>query len=149
MCVGRRLARTGEPLALLLIDVDCFKDYNDTYGHLQGDACLRQVARELLAGVQRAGDLVARYGGEEFAVVLPACDLAAAAQSGESLRARIEEAGIEHRRSSVGKVLTLSVGVAAGAPARDRAPEELVFAGDKALYQAKRGGRNRVVVAPE
>jgi diguanylate cyclase (GGDEF)-like protein len=140
----RRSIRSREPVALLLVDVDSFKDYNDCYGHLRGDDCLRRVARELDAGVQRAGDLVARYGGEEFAVVLPGSDDAAARRLAEALRARIEGLDIPHRRSATGPRVTVSIGVAAKVPSTATSPALLVAAADQALYAAKAGGRNRV-----
>lgn len=141
----RRSIRSREPLALLLVDVDSFKDYNDCYGHLRGDECLRQVARELAAGVQRSSDLVARYGGEEFAVVLPGLEHAAALRVAESLRARVEALDIPHQRSRTGPRITVSIGTAVMVPAAGRGPANLVADADQALYAAKSGGRNRVV----
>ncbi|MCB1956381.1 MAG: diguanylate cyclase [Rhodocyclaceae bacterium] len=141
----RRAARIGEPISMLLIDVDFFKQFNDNYGHQVGDECLRAVARTLDSGVQRPGDLVARFGGEEFAVLLPQTDLAGACQVAEGLRGAIEGLGITHRHSEVARTVTISIGVSSGLPKPESAgPDGLVEAADKALYAAKRSGRNRV-----
>jgi diguanylate cyclase (GGDEF)-like protein len=144
---ARRAARGEVPLAVLMIDIDCFKDYNDHYGHLKGDECLRTVARALREGLHRAGDFVARYGGEEFGVLLPGEDVEHATRVAESLRARIEAMAIPHSTSRVGSVVTISAGVASAVPEREAGPDWLVEAADKALYEAKRQGRNRVVTA--
>ncbi|HKP76446.1 MAG TPA: diguanylate cyclase, partial [Longimicrobiaceae bacterium] len=143
----RRSRRSGAPLALAMIDIDCFKDYNDHYGHREGDECLRRVARALAAGVHRAGDLVARYGGEEFVVLLPGIDADHAAVVAEALRAGVEALGLPHASSGVAPVVTISAGVAAMAPARQGPTGALVDDADRALYAAKREGRNRVAVA--
>jgi diguanylate cyclase (GGDEF)-like protein len=140
----RRAARTERPLSLLLADIDCFKDYNDLHGHQQGDACLRQVAQGLAKSLHRAGDLVARYGGEEFAVLLADTDEQHAASTAEMLRARVEEMAIPHGASSVSSVVTLSWGTATVRPAAGSRPRYLVERADRALYLAKREGRNRV-----
>jgi len=140
----RRAARPERPLSLLLGDIDCFKDYNDLHGHQQGDACLRKVAQALAKSLHRAGDLVARYGGEEFAVLLPDTDEAHAATTAEMLRARIEDLGIPHGASGVSPVVTLSLGTATIRPRAGRRPRSLLEAADRALYLAKREGRNRV-----
>jgi diguanylate cyclase (GGDEF)-like protein len=131
----RRSSRSGSPLSLLMIDVDRFKEYNDTRGHQAGDECLRAVAVVLRECLSRAADVVARYGGEEFAVLLPDSDLAGARCVAERLRARVEE------RTPV----TISAGVATMAAAQAIWPTALVSAADDALYEAKRQGRNRVV----
>ncbi len=144
----RRAARTGEPISMLLIDVDFFKPFNDNYGHQVGDECLRAVARTLDAGIQRPGDLVSRFGGEEFAVLLPQTDLAGASLVAESLRAGVQGLGITHRHSDAARVVTISVGVATALPTRDSTgPQVLVESADKALYAAKHQGRNRVAAA--
>lgn len=132
----RRATRKASPLALLLLDIDYFKDYNDSAGHQAGDDCLRRVAQALRDSVHRAADLVARYGGEEFAVLLPDTDLESARLIAETLRQNIEALGL----------VTISVGIASGVPTRDGTGiENLVGRADAALYEAKRGGRNRVV----
>lgn len=143
-----RAQREGRPLSLLLLDIDDFKAFNDHYGHPEGDRCLQQVARTIERTASRAGDLVARYGGEEFAVILPAADAEAAATVGERVRAAIEALGIRHEHSRVAKVVTLSVGAATTVPSRSGAPAQLIEASDRALYRAKRGGRNRVATRP-
>lgn len=143
----RRAARTHTPLSVLIADIDWFKDYNDAYGHRAGDECLRRVARCIRDTVHRAGDIVARYGGEEFAVVLPNTDAQSARHLAETLRQRVVDLGIMHPAPS-GRPLTISVGVAACVPRGDeRDAGALIDAADKALYRAKRGGRNRVVCA--
>ena len=134
-------------LALLMIDVDHFKPYNDNYGHLAGDACLQQVAAlmaYLLAGTPAR---LARYGGEEFAVILPGTDGPAAAEIGERLRAAIAARAFEHTQVECGYV-TISVGVAALAQGTADTAAELVAAADAALYAAKHAGRDRVRLAP-
>jgi diguanylate cyclase (GGDEF)-like protein len=140
----RRAGRSRAPLSLLMADIDCFKDYNDLHGHQQGDECLRQVAGALAGCVNRAGELVARYGGEEFAVLLPAIDADQALRLAEKLRARVEELRIPHGGSDVGAWVTLSLGAATARPRAGLRPRTLLERADRALYQAKREGRNRV-----
>ncbi|MGK2859876.1 MAG: two-component regulator propeller domain-containing protein [Thermoanaerobaculia bacterium] len=144
----RRAARGGSSLALLMLDVDQFKEFNDVRGHQEGDECLREVASVIQQIARRAGDVNARYGGEEFAVLLGDTELEAAIFIAESLRAAIAELGIPHSASSVSTKVTVSIGVAAGVPGQIESPDDLVRAADKALYAAKRGGRNRVEIAP-
>lgn len=139
-----RALRAGEPLSVVMADIDFFKRYNDRYGHLAGDACLRQVAAALKAGVRQGGDLAARYGGEEFVVVLPGADAAAARQVAESLRRRVEALALPHADNPGGAVVTISLGVATAQPTREQAPTGLVDRADQALYRAKAAGRNRV-----
>jgi diguanylate cyclase (GGDEF)-like protein len=141
----RRCRRTGAPLSLLMIDVDHFKPYNDQFGHQQGDDCLRQVARLLLDGVARPGDLVARYGGEEFVCMLPDSGMAGALAVANKLAAAMRQADIYHPRSPAGARLTISIGVAT---ARDLSgqPGALMGLADKLLYAAKAAGRNQVKV---
>ncbi len=140
----KRAARSRLPLALVLADVDCFKAYNDSYGHQEGDACLRQVAIVLQSGLHRVSDLAARYGGEEFALLLPGLDEATAAELAETIRVRLEGLAISHRASTVVPRVTLSAGVAAVVPGPKADPASLVEAADRALYRAKHSGRNRV-----
>lgn len=142
----RRAARAMEPMALLLVDVDHFKAFNDHYGHQAGDECLRAVALALAAAVQRPGDLPARYGGEEFAVILPDTELDGAAAMAERLRAAILALAIPHAGNSAGPVVSISVGAAALFPPM-ASPAELVARADHALYDAKHHGRNRVALA--
>jgi diguanylate cyclase (GGDEF)-like protein len=145
----RRAARTERPLSLLLGDIDCFKEYNDLHGHQQGDACLRRVAQGLAKSLHRAGDLVTRYGGEEFAILLADTDEQHAATTAEMLRARVEEMAIPHGASLVSPVVTLSLGTATLRPHAGMHPQALVEAADRALYEAKRAGRNRVRTVAE
>lgn len=140
----RRCARTGLPLALLMLDIDHFKPFNDGYGHVTGDVCLKKVAGVLRRLVQRAGELVARYGGEEFAVLLPGSDAPHARELAETMRLEVELLAIPHAHSKVAPVVTISAGVAAMIPIYGNTPGELVAASDRALYQAKQTGRNRV-----
>jgi diguanylate cyclase (GGDEF)-like protein len=132
------------PLALIMLDVDFFKGFNDEYGHLGGDACLRQVSAAVALGVRRPGDSVCRYGGEEIAVLLPATGLDGAMRIAERIRADIEHLAIRHSGSGFG-VVTVSAGVASLLPAGgDSQPSDLIVAADQALYRAKKSGRNRV-----
>lgn len=141
----RRVKRTPAPLSLVMLDIDYFKPFNDLYGHQRGDECLILVANALIAGTRRASDLVARYGGEEFAIILPGTDADGARHVGESLRARIEDLGIEHGYSHTARHVTVSVGVATRVPESPVEISVLIGAADRALYEAKRSGRNRVV----
>ncbi len=138
----RRAERDGGPLALVLLDVDHFKGYNDRYGHAQGDACLREIA-SVLGQTRRASDLAARIGGEEFCLILPRTSWAGAHAVAESIRFAVAALGLEHR-DGVGGTVTVSVGVALGEPHLSETPEALFKAADVALYEAKRKGRNRV-----
>lgn len=140
----RRSMRSGLYLSVTMIDIDMFKQYNDGYGHVAGDICLRRVARTLNSSLMRAGDFVARYGGEEFACVLPGLDADRLAQEAAALRACIEELKIPHKYSRVSRYVTISVGGVCCKPTQDVAPEALVTLADRQLYQAKVGGRNRV-----
>ncbi|MGD8348057.1 MAG: diguanylate cyclase [Gammaproteobacteria bacterium] len=139
-----RGARSEHSLALLMIDVDLFKQYNDHYGHLRGDDCLVKVAQILSGCVQRAGDLIARYGGEEFVLLLPDVDLDGATRVAESCVRSILDAHIPHDWSTVSPWVTVSIGVAATQPIYEKSCTLLVEQADIALYQAKQDGRNRV-----
>ena len=138
----RQCRRAGTPLALLMIDIDHFKRYNDHYGHPTGDACLQQVAAVLKAAMQRACDLVARYGGEEFVCLLPGCDQAPALAKAQALQAALAAQGIAHEASPTAAWVTLSIGVAVAQPQAGGSPAALVAAADAALYSAKHRGRN-------
>ncbi len=138
----RRAIRGGSPLSLLLIDIDFFKRYNDSHGHLRGDAVLAEVANVLAAAFTRAGDLVARYGGEEFAALLPNTTAEAAGELAEIARARVEARGLPHPASDAARVVTVSVGAATTVPDPWRLPPALVERADRALYLAKGAGRN-------
>ena len=145
-----RAQRSGQPLALLMVDVDFFKPYNDHYGHQAGDDCLRRVAHFLRGAARRAGDLVARYGGEEFAVVAADTDLAAALSLAEAMRATVAAAAIPHAVTPVaGGTATVSIGVAVTVPKFGETPERLLLRADAALYLAKSQGRNRVAQPDE
>ncbi|MBL8521684.1 MAG: diguanylate cyclase [Betaproteobacteria bacterium] len=139
----RRAARAHAPLAVLMADIDAFKAYNDSLGHLAGDRCLARVAEVLGQCANRPGDLVARYGGEEFIAVLPGLDAVAAAAVAERMRAACEALQMPHPASPAGAVVTISVGAAATVPAMDGRVESLIEAADAALYRAKQAGRNR------
>jgi len=143
----RRSVRERAPMAVMLVDVDLFKAYNDELGHQAGDDCLRHVARILAAGTRRAGDLLARYGGEEFVLVLPGMTDDAALVHAERLRRSVADAAIPHPRSKVSRHVTVSIGVAVSSDAVDRDGDELIARADAALYRAKRTGRNRVMSA--
>ena len=143
-----RARRDGVSLSALMIDIDHFKAYNDTYGHLQGDLCLRQVAQAIVSALKRSGDSAARYGGEEFVALLPGTDLAGALSIAGIIRANVRAAAIEHASSPVAPLVTVSIGISGVVPAVDMAPEALLAASDAALYAAKSGGRNRVEVHP-
>lgn len=141
-----RSRRTATTIAVVMIDIDHFKDFNDGYGHQRGDDCLKQVASVLQASLHRAGDLVARYGGDEFIAVLPSIGTEAAFKMAEMLRTRIDELKIPHEKSPA-KCVTISLGVASCMPVEDMTPMDLVALSDRALYRAKRRGRNRTVKA--
>jgi diguanylate cyclase (GGDEF)-like protein len=142
----KRAAREGKPLALLLIDVDHFKEFNDRYGHLGGDECLREVAKVLNAPRRRGHDCVARYGGEEFVVMLPGARLEHAERTAEELRAAVEALQMEHAASGTERFATISIGVSSRVPQVGEHCDELVADADAALYAAKHSGRNCVRV---
>lgn len=141
----QRLAREQLPLSLIMCDVDYFKRYNDTQGHLAGDDVLRQVARVIAQTVKRSTDLVARYGGEEFAIILPNTDASGAITVAETIQARIRALRLSHPNSQISEFVTLSLGVATTIPHDQASPAVLVAAADQKLYQAKAEGRNRVM----
>lgn len=141
-----RLCRNKKPLSLILLDIDFFKQYNDCFGHHAGDECLVQIAWTIKKVVKRAGELVARYGGEEFAVVLPNTNIEKAKYLAEQIREKVLSLKLQHLKSSVNEFVTVSLGVAMLVPSQDRTYEQLLKDADKALYQAKENGRNRVEV---
>lgn len=141
-----RARRSGDSIALLMLDVDHFKSYNDRFGHPAGDACLRRIAQQLIALGHRPTDLLARYGGEEFAYLLPATRVEDAARIAEFIRSGIARMH-EDPENEIDCEVSISIGCAALTPAPGIAPETLVSASDEALYRAKRNGRNRVEVA--
>lgn len=140
----KRVIRDKFPISLILLDIDFFKLYNDSYGHQAGDTCLKQVATALDLCVQRPADLVARYGGEEFAVILPETTLEGASSLAESIRSSIESLKIEHNKSTVSPYVTVSIGVSTLVPERVASYEQLILNADKALYRAKEKGRNQI-----
>jgi diguanylate cyclase (GGDEF)-like protein/PAS domain S-box-containing protein len=135
---------TREPLSVVMVDIDFFKQYNDRYGHPQGDACLKEVAKVLDGGAARTHDLCARLGGEEFALVLPATDEQAAIAVAERCMRMLARAALPHAGSSVAEVVTVSMGVATMIPGGSDEMARIVDLADTRLYQAKKGGRNRV-----
>jgi len=142
----RRAQRMKSPLSLLLIDIDSFKAYNDHFGHQQGDACLSTVAQALAAKLKRPADVAARYGGEEFAAILPDTSLEQARLHANAIREHVAALALPHAASAYWPIVTLSIGVASFDRERLHEVPALIEAADKALYAAKRGGRNRVVV---
>ena len=141
----RRHADDGESLALLMVDVDCFKALNDRRGHLQGDECLRELAQLCASHVRDGSDLAARYGGEEIVILLPRCGMSEAMRVAEALRGHVEALALPHPDSPAGGFVTVSIGVGAACPRDAQAtPDALVAAADAAMYAAKARGRNCV-----
>lgn len=140
----RRTQREKQKLSVALIDIDCFKNYNDTYGHQEGDECLRKVATAISKETRRPADLAARYGGEEFVLVLPNTDLSGAVILCEEIRRTVELLNISHKASLVSPNVTVSIGVATVVPCESISPCHLVELADKTLYKAKQSGRNKV-----
>ncbi|MDF5708981.1 MAG: diguanylate cyclase [Nostoc sp. S4] len=139
-----RLKREKMPLSLILFDVDFFKLYNDSYGHLAGDNCLQKIASALLSTVKRPADLVARYGGEEFSVILPNTETKGAIHLAQAILQAVRDLAIPHAQSSVSDHVTVSLGVVSTVPNCEMSPQYLINAADKALYTAKQQGRDRV-----
>ena len=144
----RRAMRERAPLSVVLIDVDCFKGYNDTYGHQAGDECLRSVASVLASVLKRPADLAARFGGEEFVIMLPATPPEGARMVAEQMRSGVEALDIAHTASVACPRVTISLGLATVVPERTSTAAALITAADQALYMAKREGRNQVRSAP-
>jgi two-component system chemotaxis family response regulator WspR len=142
----QRGQRDKKPLSLLMCDIDCFKLYNDTFGHLAGDLCLKKAAAVMTEHLKRPADVVARYGGEEFAIVLPDTTPEGALLIANECRAHIEQLAIVNPQAPHGHV-TMSIGLASVVPSKDSSVEALIEAADKALYTAKNAGRNCVVVS--
>lgn len=142
------LSRTGDPLSVMLADIDHFKLYNDRYGHQAGDEALKQVAGTLTEAAQRKSDMAARYGGEEFLLVLPGTDTEAAMEIAASIREQIIAANIEHDCSPVEPFLTISIGISTVVPRSDLTMDDLISAADKALYKVKESGRNNFGYEP-
>ncbi|MGC5325252.1 sensor domain-containing diguanylate cyclase [Brevibacillus sp. SYSU BS000544] len=140
-----RSIRNQAPLSVILIDIDYFKEYNDTYGHQKGDECLKQVANIIDKTLRRPGDFAARYGGEEFIVVLPDTDLRGAAKIAIMICSLIEAAAIPHSQSQISSFVTISGGVASVIPDQETSLKSLIAIADKRLYEAKQNGRNQIV----
>lgn len=140
----RRAQRSKRSLAMIMLDIDHFKAFNDGYGHLAGDGCLRTVAQTIKQTIQRAEDMVCRYGGEEFVVILPETDLNGAAVIAEKIRSAIWQLNINHEYSQTDSRVTVSTGVACLNPSQKGSPHALISLADDGLYQAKANGRNQV-----
>jgi diguanylate cyclase (GGDEF)-like protein len=143
----KRAQRGGYKISMMMIDVDRFKRYNDAYGHIRGDECLRQIAQTLRQDAQRPGDLVARYGGEEFVVIFPMQEDHQAIRFSEKMCKDIEALKIPHEKSDISDYVTVSIGVASMIPTQDISQVDLIKSADVALYKAKNAGRNGVSVA--
>ena len=144
-CLGfecKRHLRSGQPLSMIMIDIDCFKNYNDSYGHQAGDDCLKAVAEEIRKSGGRMTDKTARFGGEEFVMILPDTKAKGALKVAETIMTRIRNLAIPHASSRVCDIVTVSIGVATVIPDLDYSPAELVGRADKALYRSKAEGRN-------
>lgn len=144
-----RHKRSRVPLSVIMLDIDHFKNYNDHFGHVAGDDCLRRVAAALQTSVGRLPDTVSRFGGEEFAVILPETDYPGAATVAERLRKSVEALQIPHAPGQTLPWVTISLGVASVCPSAVASPEEIVRLADSALYQAKKGGRNRIALCED
>jgi diguanylate cyclase (GGDEF)-like protein/PAS domain S-box-containing protein len=139
-----RLRRSNSKLSVILFDIDNFKDYNDYYGHVMGDECLRQVGMAAASSINQNVDLAARYGGEEFACILPDTDIHSAVRTAEKIRQRIQELKIAHKASSVSEFVTASFGVTTVQYSPDLSPTDIIAMADRLLYKAKVTGRNRI-----
>lgn len=139
-----RAMRHKQPVSLIMADIDMFKSYNDLYGHMAGDECLRKVAQAISDSAQRGSDLVARYGGEEFAVILPNTDEAAAREIAEKIRDAVEKLNIPHDGNVMARHITISLGTSTRVPPQTNDFIGLMQSADKALYRAKESGRNSV-----
>ncbi|MFD1880890.1 diguanylate cyclase [Paracoccus pacificus] len=140
---ARRLARDGDWLSYLMLDIDFFKQFNDIYGHPKGDDCLRAVADQIRAAMRRSNDVGLRYGGEEFACILPKTDPPSALHVAESMRRQVEELAIPHSRSKISPFVTVSIGVASGRCIHGLSEELWITTADAMLYECKRTGRNQ------
>jgi len=137
------LSHSGSVLSILMVDIDCFKKYNDNYGHNEGDICLVAVAQVISENVTRKDDFVARYGGEEFAVVLPNTDSDGSCAVAERILSSIRNSNIPHEYSDVADYVTVSIGVVTGVPIINQNGSDFVKLADKMLYLSKKDGRNR------
>lgn len=143
-----RARREKAPLFLLMLDIDFFKRYNDTYGHLQGDGCLKTVADLISRTIRRPADFPARYGGEEFVVLLPHTNLEGALHVAEAIQKGVNALAIEHQSSELGGQVTVSIGLAGTVPGLNESADSLLDAADQALYRAKQNGRNQCYLLP-
>lgn len=141
----RRALRSGYRISVMMIDIDFFKQYNDSYGHLTGDECVVSVADVLKGTTRRPGDMVARFGGDEFVILLPMTEAQNAADIAEKIRSRVESLKIPHRNSGISDYVTLSIGVVTIMPRQEISLVDLIKQADEALYKAKSEGRNKVV----
>lgn len=139
-----RAMRTKTPISLLMIDIDHFKKYNDEFGHLKGDECLKTIAQFLKENLNRPADFIARFGGEEFSIIMPETNLNGAINFAEKIHTGVRELNIPNPGSSVSRYLTISIGIASVVPAKDDSYMDLIYTSDKALYQAKNDGRNLI-----
>ena len=140
----RRNRRNQRPMSLIMMDIDFFKAFNDHYGHLAGDECLKTIAREISSVARRSTDLFARYGGEEFVLLLPEVDAKGAAFIAKQVQDIVKIVGIPHAYSPAAEYVTLSMGVATMVPREGQSPVDLLNVADKAMYVAKQNGRNRI-----
>ena len=141
-----RAKREKQPLSLIIGDIDLFKNYNDTFGHLQGDACLNEVANAINAAITRITDTATRYGGEEFAILLPNTNAKGAAKVAERIRTNMLGKAIHHPMGGVSDIVTLSLGVAILSQQEDHEPNDLLLRADRALYVSKSKGRDRITI---
>lgn len=143
----QRMKHDNKPISVIMCDIDYFKAFNDCYGHQQGDECLMLVAKVIQSNLQRPLDLAARYGGEEFLILLPDTDVEGAMHVATAIKTALSEAAMEHAKSMVSNVVTMSYGVASMVPTVELSSESLVSCADKALYDAKNAGRDRICLA--
>lgn len=144
-----RAARERKEFSIIMVDIDCFKNYNDAYGHLEGDECLKKVAGALQRGLHRPADLLVRYGGEEFMALLPDTGPEGALIVGIAMKEALAAMALPHGSSKVSPQMTVSIGIASTSPGEDMPVEHLIDAADRALYRAKQEGRNRICVSDE
>jgi len=145
----KHTVRLSQPISINMIDIDFFKAFNDTYGHLEGDVCLKQIAKALEESLKRPLDIVARYGGEEFIALLPDTDRNGAVEVAKTMQTKVAELGIPHDSSQIDKNVTISIGIATMIPNQNTTCDILIGYADKALYLAKSKGRNRIQVSED
>ena len=141
-----RLARYQRSLGIIFCDIDFFKQYNDLYGHLAGDCCLKDISKILRLSIMRAADFIARYGGEEFVILLPETDAPGTMEVAKRIHTKIKDAAIPHQGSQVASIVTLSIGVTSVIPKKTDDPNHFLDLADRALYEAKTKGRNQTVI---